>query len=339
MAVTVAVDRLTADTQEYYIRTVEDQVHDRIPIINKLRKMNRVVTKGGRYVVKPVTYAKNTQTQNYAKGATLNSGTEDKRTAAKATWKYTQTPIKYTVEDEIINDGDSVIVDTITAEVEAAQKDMLDKLSLNFFGLYDSETTVTAAGPGADDPLSLNAAFYGGAATCGGTASYLGITRAAMGDWWDGNIDDCTTKATATGVSFAQWDFMVDKCLQYGGDRRSLLAVCGSSLFRKWKSLVRAKEASLDQSGDLAKVGFAAFSIDGIELVLDDNCASTYFYMLDLSSWEWHISPQRNFKVTPFKWQGDTNNGVDEYLARVLLAHTGLICWKPRVNYMATNMS
>ena len=339
MAVTLSVDQLTADTQKLYLRTVEDQVHDRIPFIYKLRRKRRVITKGGKKVVKPIRYAKNTQTQHYVKGQTLSSGTESKRTAAEFGWAFTQTPIKYDVEDEILNDGDNQIVDTIAEETKAAQEDQVDTLSQNFFGQYVTAGTVTDVDSiPAGSPLSINAAFYGADNAYGGHATYGGIARTAVGDWWDGNVDDCATINTATSVSYNQWDFMVDKCMQYKANRTDLMAVTGSALFRKWKSLVRAKEADIDISGMMAKAGFASFSIDGIELVLDDNVADDYLYMLDMSSWEWRISPKRNFEVKPFEWQGKTNNGIDEYLSRVMLAHQ-LVCWKPRVNYMATNMS
>jgi len=337
MAITLSVDQLTADTQELYLRTVEDQVHDRIPIVHKMRKMKRVVTKGGRNVVKPLRYAKNTQTQSYGKAEPLDSGTESKRTAAKFAWKYTQTPIKYDVEDEILNDGENQIVDTIAEEVKSAQEDQMDTLSENFFAVYDKAGTVST--PGSNDPLSLNAGICHDP-TYGGLATYGGITR-GVGDWFTGRTGNDSAQAftTVVSVSFNQWDYMVDQVLTKRGNRKSLLAVCGSVLFRKWKSLVRAKERELDTSGMMAKAGFASFTIDGVEIVLDDNCPASYFYMLDLSTWEWRISPKRNFEVTKFVWQGQVNNGLDEYLARVKLAHTGLICWKPANNYMTTAMS
>lgn len=336
MAVTVNVDQLTADTKELYLRTLEDQVHDRIPLIHKLRRMNKVITRGGRFVTKPIKIQKNTQTQHYGTNEPMASGTESKRTQARFKFKYTQTPIKYDVDDEIMNDGDAVIVDTVAAEVSAAQEDMVDKLSENFFGVYNG---ASVAAPSDKQPLSINAAFYGGSTTYGGLATYGNIARTAVGDLWNGNMDDGSTQNAATPVSFNHWDFMVDKCLQFKGKRSELLAITGSALFRKWKSHVRAMESTIDITGMLAKAGFSAFSIDGVELVLDDNVPAGYFYMLDLSKWEWRISPKRDFKVTPFKWQGENNDGIDEYLARVLLAHTGMICWKPRTSYMATNMS
>jgi len=339
MAVTISVDQLTADTKELYLRTVEDQVHDRIPLVYKLKRMNRVNTVGGRKITKPVRYAKNTQTQHYLKGAPLNSATESKRTAAKYPWALTQTPIKYDVEDEIVNNGDEQIVDTIAEEIKAAQEDQMDTLSQVFFGQYVTAGSVTDVDDIPDgSPLSINAAFYGADNTYGGAATYGGITRSAVGDWWDGIMDDGVTANASTAVSFNHWDFMVDGCMKHRGSRKNLLAICGSALYRKWKSLVRSKEREVDISGMMAKAGFASFSIDGVEIVLDDNCADNYFYMLDLSTWEWRINPKRAFKVTPFKWQGEQNNGIDEYLARVLLAHN-LVCWKPRNNYMATSMA
>ncbi|KKK58850.1 hypothetical protein LCGC14_3040260, partial [marine sediment metagenome] len=146
MAVTIAIDQLNTDTRDLYLRTVEDQVHDRIPLIHKLKRMNRVNTKGGVNIRKPMRYAKNTQTEHYVKGATMGSATESKRTAAKFTWAYTQTPIKYDVDDEIMNNGDEAIVDTITEEVKAAQEDQVDTLSQNFFGQYITAGTVDGSG-------------------------------------------------------------------------------------------------------------------------------------------------------------------------------------------------
>jgi len=52
----------------------------------------------------------------------------------------------------------------------------------------------------------------------------------------------------------------------------------------------------------------------------------------------WYISAKRNFLVTDFKWQGEQNDGIDEWLSRVLVAHTGLVCNKPRNNFMTVNM-
>ena len=340
MAVTLPdVSRLKVDTQIFYTKTIVDQIEARYPVVKKMKKSNIKIWTGGSEVQMPITYERNNQTQHYAKGEQMGSSTESKRSYAKHELVYTQTPIKYDVEDFTENNGSQVTIDTIAAEVEAAQMGQIYTLSQNGYGIYDG-STLQASAPTSKQPLSLNAALTHDT-TYNGIENYGGITRGAQTDYFNGVSGDGTNTAvdSAVGVSYSQWDFMVDSCLKHGAKRSSLMAVCGADLYLKWKSLVRAKESGLTASSDMFKVGFAAFSIDGVDIVLDDNCPASTFYMLDMDSWMWYISSKRNFLVTDFKWQGEQNDGIDEWLSRVLIAHTGLVCNKPRNNYMTVAMS
>lgn len=327
MTVTIDVSRVATDTRELYERTVIDQVHDRIPLIYKLRKMRRVITRGGTKIREPMTFGKNTQTEHYGMGDPMGSSTEDKRTAAVFGWTNTQTPIKYNAEDFLDNSGDEQVVDTIAAEVSAAQEDMLDSLSESFYA-----TSVSG-----DAPLSIFSALLYST-----TATYGGILRTADNDalasspvsnqWFAGN--NCSDAATATLANFR---IAVSAIMRHRGNRNNLLAITTPAIFLKYQSLLDAK-SNLRQDGMMAKAGFTAFTIDGIEMVLDDNCPSGYLLILDLMTWKWRINPKRNFKLTDFKWQGEVNDGVDEYLARILLRHQ-LYCIKPRNNLVFTSMS
>jgi len=333
------VSRLKVDTQIMYTKTLTDQIQERYPLVKKMKKSNIKIWTGGSEVQSPITIARNNQSQVYAKGEQMGSSTETKRSYTKHTLTYMQTPIKYDVEDFTENNGEAVTVETIGAEVEAAQLGQIYTLSQFGYGIYDGSTVTT---PTAKQPMSINAALtYDSTNNRGGVANYGGITRSAQGDIFSGvaGTSASNTVQTATGVTYAQWDYMVDSCLKHGAKRGSLLAVCGSALYLKWKALVRAKESGLSAPSDMFKVGFAAFSIDNVDIVLDDNCPANTFYMLDMDSWQWYISAKRNFLVTDFEWQGRQNDGIDEYLSRVLLAHTGLVCSKPRNNYLSLNMS
>ena len=340
MAVTLPdVSRLKVDTQIMYTKTLVDQIQERYPLVKKMKKSNIKIWTGGSEVQQPITIERNNQTQHYAKGEQMGSSTESKRSYAKHTLRYTQTPIKYDVEDFTENNGEAVTIETIGAEVEAAQLGQIYTMSQNGYGIFDGSNVAT---PSAKQPLSINAALtYDETNSRGGSGTYGGITRTAQGDFFSGvsGTASSNTVQTATTASYSQWDFMVDSCLKHGAKRGSLMAVCGSALYLKWKSLVRSKESGLTAASDMFKVGFAAFSIDGVDIVLDDNCPASAFYMLDMDSWKWYISSKRNFLVTDFEWQGKQNDGIDEWLARVLVSHTGLVCDKPRNNYISLNMS
>ena len=333
------VSRLKTDTQIYYTKTIVDQIEARYPIVKKMKKSNIKIWSGGSEVQMPITYERNNQTQHYAKSEQMGSATENKRSYAKHTLRYTQTPVKYDVEDFTENNGSQVTIDTIAAEVEAAQMGQIFTMSQNGFGIYDG-SDLQASAPTSKQPLSLNAALTHNT-TYNGVGSYGGITRDSQTDYFNGVSGDGSNNDVndLVPVTYAQWDFMVDSCLKFGAKRGSLMAVCGSALYLKWKSLVRAKESGLTAASDTFKVGFAAFSIDGVDIVLDDNCPDNTFYLLDMDSWMWYISQKRNFLVTDFQWQGSQNDGIDEWLSRVLVAHTGLVCNKPRNNYFTVNMS
>jgi len=339
MAVTEPdMSRLDADTQLFYTKTIWDQIKARYPVVSKMKTKNIRSYSGGTEIQIPVITERNNQTEHYKTGQQMGSGTEAKRSYAKFTMVKTQTPIKYDCDDFIENNGTAVTIDTIAAEVAAAQEGLIYELSRNGFGLYDGalddpDTT--------KEPLSLNAALTHNPAL-GGLATYGGITRTSQDDFWNGVSGTDSTNidlGDAAPVSYDQWDFMVDSCMKHGAQRNRLMAICGSGLYRKWKNLVRAKESGLSAGGSKFTVGFSEFSIDGVDIVLDDNCPASTFYMLDMDTWQWWISSKRNFKVTEFDWQGKYNNGIDEYLARVLLAHTGMICTKPRNNYITTSMN
>jgi len=338
MAITLPdVSRLQVDTQIMYTKTLIDQIEERYPIVKRMKSGNRRSWDGGSEVQMPITFERNNQTQHYATGEQLGSSTETKRTYSKFTMRKTQTPIKYDADDFIENNGQYVTIDTVQAEVEAAQLGQIFTMSQNGFGIYNGSTV---AEPSPKEPLSLNAALTHNTSV-GGQQSYGGISRNVQTDFWNGvsGSDETNVDVTnAVGVTYGQWDFMVDSCLKHGAKRKKLLAICGSALYRQWKSLVRAKEGSLTVPGDSLKVGFSSFMIDDVEIALDDNCPASTFYMLDMDSWMWYISSKRNFLVTDFEWQGKQNDGIDEYLARVMVAHTGLVCNKPRNNYFTTAM-
>ena len=201
MAVTLPdVSRLKVDTQIMYTKTLVNQIEERYPVIRKMKKSNIKTWTGGSEVQMPITIARNNQTQHYAKGEQMGSSTESKRSYAKHNLRYTQTPIKYDVEDFTENNGQQVTIDTVGAEVEAAQLGQIFTMSENGFGLYNG--SLKTDGDYAKVPLSLNAALTDEIAY-GGQLTYGGIGRTGQTDYFNGvsgdgtntNIDD------AVGVS------------------------------------------------------------------------------------------------------------------------------------------
>jgi len=314
------IDQLNTDTRKFYDRTLTDQVHDRIPLIHKLRRMKRVITRGGTQIQIGLKYARNTQSEHYTMGSILNSGNDTKRTAAVFDWRYKNTPIKYTGEDEIKNQGDTQIFDTVSEEIEAGQEDCMEYLSDVLFESTSPGTDTSAIPQGLNSALDL-------------TSTYGEITRSStVNAWWRGSV-----VSTGKTVSLAEFRSGYQTIAQYRVNFKNVLCITTKSIFQKFQALLQP-HVNTPIVGEMAKAGFRSMSIDGIEIVIDDNVPDDYFYMLDLSTWQWRINPVRDFKLTDFKWQGENNNGTDEYLARILLAHNW-VCNKPRANQVWTSMT
>lgn len=90
--------------------------------------------------------------------------------------------------------------------------------------------------------------------------------------------------------------------------------------------------------------------IDGIEIVQDsfltaglvDHSGTTlaaekWMLLLNIPDWELRLHP-KHFKFTGFTWQGDRQDGYDEWLARIMIAGN-LICWKPNGSIFLNNVS
>ena len=97
-----------------------------------------------------------------------------------------------------------------------------------------------------------------------------------------------------------------------------------TSLFNKLKAECQANMI-YQGATDTANIGFQKMYIDGMNIVdwayLETNTTmDNWVFGLNMDTWEFHISPARNFKLTPFEWAGKYPNGQDKYLARLLLA-------------------
>ena len=346
---TAYADRLTVDTRSYMNETLIDQVMDRIPLIHKLYKSNRVVISGGKNIEWFVNYGKNTQAHNYTIPNPLPASLETKRTRATADWTYSEIPMMYTGEDVVRNQGSPyAVLNTIKEEVSAGQSGMRESLSQQMFGVYGALDSTTVSAPGTGDPYSLPSMFWyltngdEGEATdfAPGLNTYAGIGRGANTDWFLATTGTPTSNYpdSAVDVSFDQWSYMIDGCMKRGAKRKNLLAVCGADLYRRWEMLLLTESRGAVAGGGNLSGGFVSFDLNGVTIALDDNCPDNHFYMLDTESIKWYISSQRNFDVMPWTNQATMINGADVFLSRIMLAHN-FTCNKPCNNYFTHAMA
>lgn len=330
---------LSASTRELWLRTMVDEVFMALPLTAMLMEHRRISFKGGTKIKKTVTKATMTSlAQNYSSNEPLEGGNSTILGAPEFGWKKFQIPLEYGVDEELQNkdaDAGAAPADIVQAIVEGGQYAAREHLSSMAYATTTGET---------------GKVFQGLACALTHDTVYGGYTRtigSTLNTWFQGASADLTYTDwdTACAATIANFRRYVAACRRYAPKNRKLYAFVGESLYQAFQSQCEARMMNTKPAAGapgIYKYGFNTLWIDGVELVLDSYLTTASrtaaFYIIDPETWELRISPKRNFKVTPFVWQGDMNDGLDVYLARMLVAGN-LVCWQPNANIYRSAMT
>lgn len=352
-----ANSNIEALTTDAILAGIFDQVWLESPFLTAMLDRERVIQRGGKTISRVVRKAtRKDHVQSYSP--------EDGLTAARKTtletpyfkWKFMQIPIVYNVEEMITNEdaGAYQIGDLIANLADEALDGLRLGLMQKLYGDVSDATRGGDLGDGQKGFQSIYQALQHHTST--NTLDYGGLKRETYGtdnQWWQGaNLDRSqSTSMQETVVTASVYNFRraVIAVGQYGKRTRKqdLICIVGPDIWLKLKQEVEARKIHTTE-GRMFRYGFDTYTIDGIDVVKDDfltdenmtaaTTPSQWFFLLDLNTWEFRVHPKRNFRMTPWKWQGDREEGHDQTLARILLAGNN-VCWMPRRNIMLRKMS
>lgn len=328
---------LSIATREYINRTLKHEVWWKMPIFEALEQRNKIIQSGGTDIRRPVVMDTiESLAQSYSANDVLND--EAKETLAQPifTWKLMQLPLRYPATWEIQNahaDNDTQVVNLIKFLGEQGQDGIRRKMTAM---MYNSGTT-TPATDGGEPFQSLISALNHDTTYGTLSRSFSGGTR----DWWQGSDPAGLNQTVTSSSQDASYNISVanlrkwiyeTSVAHWMKDKNDILVVMCPTLFNKLRAEMESK-MSYKPTGDTQRQGFNKMLLDGNITIADDpylqktSTTKTWLFILNLSDWDMYISTARNFKVTPFEWQGKQTNGVDVYLARILVAGN-ICCWK-----------
>lgn len=344
-------------TRDLFVGGVEDEVYTRIAFTEELLKRKQITTKGGKNITKPIDYAEvDSLAQAYSSNEPLTDGEVTSLAAPTFSWKKVQLPMKYDGDVEIqnLNANDTEqMVDIGEYIVKKAHRGMKLKLNKMLFN-EGSVTTTNYNDSGKNFQSIVHALLHEDTAT---TGTYGGIARdisAGLRNWYQGADPVLINSSVAEGSALSssqntaysltianlrKWIIPVQHHMQA---KKDIMVVMCPTLFNRLKAECQAQMV-FKEDNDTANVGFNKMYIDGHQIVDCDyletsSTMKSWVFILNMDTWEIRINSARNFKQTKFKWCGDLPNGVDYYLARILLAGNS-ICWNPAANMMLRNIS
>jgi hypothetical protein len=328
----MAVD-LTKTTREAWMSTVQRQVIDRIPLFAILNERRQVSWDGGtKYKTTVEKATSETLAQEYSANDPLNVATKSIWETVEFEMKYIQVPIEYTVEHRLqAREGDGVVIDHIGGLVRSGQNGVKLRIRTSLWETASNTSDTDVGFQGIPDALDSN-----------DSQTYGTIARNTANTWWNGADDDnCDTTTEPTIENFREFQEKVLQDTEFDSPQ-DMMAFCSSATFRALQAAVEAHHG-YPPPGVMAKFGFSSMMIDGIEIVVDPhlNKNSTdkkKFALLHLPDWYVKLSPERSFKLTDFRWQGEVANGYDKWLARALVAGN-ICCLKPNGSLYRAEMN
>ncbi len=344
---------IQSSTRRLWIRSTIDQVLFKMPLYARLLMARgvRQPAGGGNQITRPVIMDDMEDlAQDYAENDQLEGGSKTLLDTPTFTHKMFQLPVTYGPREEFENAGgpDTQILDLTTFLVRRAQYSARKHL---YKLMWDTSSTPSSTDTGKKFQSIIQALDHG--------TTYGNLTRAGASGtraWWESaDINDinaqasesgnASTQDTAYSASIETFRKMVDAIDENIEDHSQLMAICGPSLYLKFKSWVQTEHSKTNFTGPMARYGFDSIMVDDVELVKDHylkngNITNSHkwLFLLNIPSWNLMLHPKRTFAFTGFTWQGKIEGGYDRWMARVL-CRGNLVNWQPNSNIWLSNVT
>ena len=362
---TINWDALSSLTRDKFLPVLVDNIFNSNPIAVKMLK-NAEVLDGGRKIITPLEYAKNTAQGFYSGYDVLDTTPSDPITAAVWDWKQAYANISISGEEELKNSGDSMILSLLKSKMGNAERSLKDLYGTKLFG---SGT----ASPGSNEITALcgqgvlaniNAAAesacidgddstrhaVGGIDNCIiGYNRSLGGVNSTSNTWWESKfasfaLDGLTAGSDANDTDDATFDELTNTSngvsriaarmtrmygsLTIGADQPDLI-VCSQVLYDAYETSLQANKRFVGTDAMLADAGFSTLKFKGADVVADSHCPDGVMLFLNTKYLDFKVHSKRNFSFQDF--QKPINQ--DARTAKIFWMGQ-LVCTNPRMQGM-----
>jgi hypothetical protein len=267
-------DQISAITQKKFIPKLYDNIFNSNPLVQRLKKKSYEKVDGGTSIMVPLNYAQPTAGGWYSGADTLITTDNDIITAAEYQWKAIYKNISILRSDELKNSGDSQILSLVKNKVKIAEKSMMDDFGT---GLFSNAT----------DPKSII-----GLRQIVATSNTVGGIAQSTNSWWQGTVDSSTTT-----LSLSAMQTQYNLC-SVGSDMPSV-AVTTRSIYNSYYALLQPQQRFTDS--ETAKGGFSSILFNGIPMIPDSHCPSSFLYLLNEDYLHMWVHKDEDMRFEPFQ--------------------------------------
>ncbi len=266
--------QLSGITQDKFMPVLKDQWSNETPLLERAKRKGWYKkVDGGQSILLPLEYAALTAAGSYSGAETLSTTDNETMTAAQLNWKQYYVNITISRRDELVNSGDSQIIDLVKAKMKTAKKTMADQLST---GLYSS-------GSAAKDLVGLRAWIDAGN-TVGGIAQ-------GTYSWFQATEDSSTTTLT---MATLQTNYNAASL----NNSAPTFLIGTKANYNRFYALLQPQQRFVDS--ETAKAGFQSLMFNGVPFLSDTYCPSGHIFGLNDESLSFCVHSQEDMRFQPF---------------------------------------
>lgn len=267
-------NQISGITRDKFIPKLYDNIFNATPLLKRLKsKGGYKKVDGGQSILIPIEYASLTSAGWYQGAQTLSTTDNETVTAAQLNWKQLYTNITISRRDELINSGDSQIIDLVKSKTKTAEKTMVDLMST---GLYNSGSDATAI-------VGLRAWVDAGN-TVGGIAQ-------GTYSWWQSTEDSTTTTLT---IASLQTNFNAASL----NNKSPTFLIGTKANFNRYYALLQPQQRFVDEES--GRGGFSSLMFNGVPFLSDTYCPSGHVFGLNDESMVLAVHTDEDMRFQPF---------------------------------------
>ena len=358
---TINWDALSSLTRDKFLPVLVDNIFNSNPLAVKLLK-NAELLDGGRKIITPLEYAKNSAPGFYSGYDVLDTTPSDPVTSAVWDWKQAYANISISGEEELKNSGDSMVLSLLKSKMGNAERSLKDLFGTKLFGTGTAapgSNEITAlCGQGvvdnSTDEASESAVIdYAGSSMvhAGGNIDncVIGYNRSLGGvnsdsyTWWESkfasfaadgtpitsaaDFGDLTSTTNGVAAVAARMTRLYG-ALTIGSDQPDLI-ITTQVIYDAYESSLQANKRFMGTDAGLADAGFSSLKFKGADVVADSHCPDGVMLMLNTKYLDFKTHSKRNFSFQDF--QKPINQ--DARTAKIFWMGQ-LVCTNPRMQGM-----
>lgn len=296
-------DDITSKTNKFIVPRLVDNVYKSSPVLTRLRTKNMERFEGGQTIRNPIMYAQ-LKGGAFTRGGTFDISYVQTDTALEINVKYYYVSAILFGTDNVLNRGPEAAMSYVESKLVNASGKMALLLGTDLF----------LDGQGTNSQVIQLDGFQ--SAIDDGTTytTYGGITRSDIAAVGTDNTGINSYVATVATLALSSVQTAYGSCW-FGNEHIDLMPTTQAVWDILWNK-IQPQQRFLEESSDVAKIGFQALRYNGATIVVDQYAPTGVLWFLNTKYIQFWIStlPKYQFGFTGWKEAQNTDDVAGQYL-------------------------